>query len=80
MLVILSATVMLMNLSVAITQVIVSVTIKQLEVPAAFMQVKLSAANMWMIIFIEMMQVGGLCCNYASGIFCNALCTLLFLL
>ena len=30
----------------------------QLEVSTAFMQVKVLAANMWMTIFIEIMQVG----------------------
>ena len=36
----------------------VSVAILQLEFSATFMQVKVSAANMWVTIFIEIMQVG----------------------
>ena len=58
MLLVLSATFMLVDLFVAIMQVTVSVTIMHLEVSAAFMQVKLSAANMWVTIFIEIMHVG----------------------
>ena len=46
---VLSATVMLVDLFVAITQVIVSVAIMQLAV---------FAANIWMTIFIEIMLVG----------------------
>ena len=56
MLVILSATIMLLDLFVAITQVGVSVVIMQLDVSAAFIQVKVSAANMWVTIFIEIIQ------------------------
>ena len=48
MLVVLSATFMLVDLFVAIMQ---------LEVSAAFMQVKVSAANIWVTIFIETMEV-----------------------
>ena len=48
MLVILSATFMLVDLFVAIME---------LEVSAAFTQGKVSAANMWVTIFIEIMQV-----------------------
>ena len=59
--VLLSATVMLVNLFVAIMQ---------LEVSGALMQVIVSAANMWVTIFVVIMQVGSLCCNYAGGIFC----------
>ena len=47
--VVLPATIILVDFSVAIMQ---------LEVSAAFMQVKVSAANMWVTIFIEIMQVG----------------------
>ena len=56
--VVLSATVTLVDLFVAIIQVTVSVAIMPLEVSAVFMKVKLSAANMWVIIFIEFMHVG----------------------
>ena len=63
---VLSATFMLVDPFVAIMHV--------LEVSAAFMQVKVSAANMWVTIFIEIMQVG-VCCNHAGGIFYSALCT-----
>ena len=55
--------------SVTIMQVTVSVAVMQLEVSAAHMQVTVSVANMWVTIFIEV------CCNYAGGIFCSALCT-----
>ena len=65
---------MLVDLSVAIKQVTVSVAIMQLEVSAAHMQVTVSAANMWVTIFIVIMHMG-VCCNYAGGIFCSALCT-----
>ena len=72
--VVLSVTGMLVDLSVAIMQ---------LEVSAAHMQVTVSAANMWVIIFIVIMDDNfygnyadkSLCCNYAGGIFCSALCT-----
>ena len=47
--VVLSATIMLVDLFVAITQGTVFVAIMQLEV---------SAANMWVIIFIEIVHVG----------------------
>ena len=81
--VVLSVTGMLVDLSVTIMQVTVSVAIMQLEVSAAFMQVTVSAANMWVIIFIVIMDDNfygnyadkSLCCNYAGGIFCSALCT-----
>ena len=52
MLVVLSATTMLVYRFVAIAQVTVSVAIIQLEISAAFMQLKVSAANMWVTIFI----------------------------
>ena len=56
--VVLSTTIMLVDLFVPITQVTVSIAIMQLEVSAAFMQVKVSAANMCVTIFIEIMRVG----------------------
>ena len=56
---------MLVDLSVAIIQVTVSVAVMQLEV---------SAAYMWETIFVVIMQME-VCCNYAGGIFCSALCT-----
>ena len=84
MLVVLSATFMLVDLFVAIMQVTVSVAIMQLEVSAAFMQVKVSAANIWVTIFIEIMQVlfstvhyahDYFYCNYAGGCFrCSHVC------
>ena len=58
MLVVLSATFILVDLFVAIMQVTVSVEIMQLEVSAPFMQVKVSTANMWVTIFIENMHAG----------------------
>ena len=72
--VVLSATIMLMDLFVTIMQVTVSVAIMMLEVSAAFMQVKVSSANMWVTIFIEIVHVGD-CCNNAGSISCSALCT-----
>ena len=48
--------------------------IEIIEVSAAYTQVTVSAANMWVTIFIVIIQ-GSLCCNYADGIFCSALCT-----
>ena len=62
---------MLVDLFVTVMKVNVSVAIMRLEV----MQIKVSAANMWVIIFIEIMQVGVSCCNHAGGIFYNALCS-----
>ena len=58
MLVVISATLMLVNLFVAVMKVTVSIAIMQLEVSATFIQVKISAANMWVTFFIEIMQVG----------------------
>ena len=55
---VLSVTVTLVNLSVAIMQVIFFVVVLQLQVSAALIQVKVSVANMWVIIFIVIMQVG----------------------
>ena len=75
--VVLLATIMLMDLFVAIRQVNVSVAMTQLEVFAAFIQVKVSASDMWGIIFIEIMHVG---VSVAIMQFCSALHTLLFLL
>ena len=53
MLVVLSATFILTDLFVAIMQVTVSVEI----ISAPFMEVKVSSANMWVTIFIEIMDV-----------------------
>ena len=58
MLVVPSATYILVDLVVVIMQVTVFVAIIQLEVSAAFMQVKVPAANMCMTIFTEIMHVG----------------------
>ena len=52
----LSATLMLVDLFVAVMKVIVSVAIMQFEVSATLMSVKISAANTWVTIFIEIMQ------------------------
>ena len=71
--VVISVTGTLMDLSVAIMQVTVSVAIMELDVSAAHLQVSVSAANTWVTIFIVIMQVG-VCCNYAGGVFCSALC------
>ena len=49
------ATLMLVDISYKAT---VSVAIMQLEVSATLMRVKVSAANIWVTIFIEIMQVG----------------------
>ena len=57
MLVLLSATFILVDLFVAIMQVTVSVEVIQLEVSAPFVQVKMSAANMWVTFLIEIMHV-----------------------
>ena len=56
--VVLSTTVILVDLFVAIMQVTVSMAIMQLEVSTAFifMQAKVFAANMCLTIFIEVMQ------------------------
>ena len=59
MLVVLSATLMLMDLFFfAVMKVTVSVAIMQLEVSVTLMPVNISAANMWVTTFIEIMQVG----------------------
>ena len=60
--VVLSATIILVDLFVAIMQITVSVAIMQLEV---------SATNMWAKHFIEIMDVGD-CCNTACSIFGSA--------
>ena len=57
MLVVLSATFILVDLFVAIMQVTISVEIMQLQVSAPFIHVKVSAANMWVTIFIEIMDI-----------------------
>ena len=58
MLVVLSVTLMLEDLFVAVMKVTISAKIMQLEVPATLTLVKISAANMWVTIFFEIMQVG----------------------
>ena len=55
-------------------KVTVSVAIMQLEVSTTLVQVKVSTANMWVTIFIEIMQVG-VRCNHAGGMFYSGLCT-----
>ena len=56
---VLSVTVMLVDLSVAITMhVTVSVEIIQLEVSAPLMQVAVSVSNMWVTVFTVFKQVG----------------------
>ena len=57
MLVVLSATLMLVDLFVAVMKVAVTVAIIQLEVSATLMPVNISAANIWVAIFIEIMQL-----------------------
>ena len=52
----LSATLMLVDLFVAVMKVTVSVAIMQFKVSATLMSVKISAANTWVTIFIEIMQ------------------------
>ena len=69
-----SVTGMLVDLSVTTMQVTVSVAVVQLEVSTAHMQVTVSAANMCLTVSTVIMQMG-VCCNYAGGIFCSALCT-----
>ena len=56
--VLLSVTVMLVDLFVTIMQVTGSVAVIQLEVSAAHMQVTVSATNMWVTIFIVIRQMG----------------------
>ena len=58
MLVVLSATLMFIDLFVAVMKVSVTVAVMLLEVFATLMQVKVSATNIWATIFIEIMQVG----------------------
>ena len=53
MLLVLSATLMLVDLFVSVMKVTVSVAIMLLEVAATLMQVKVSTANTWVTIFIE---------------------------
>ena len=66
MLVVLSATLILVDHFVAVMKVTVSVAIMQLEVSATLMPVKISAANMWVTIFIEIMQVGVCYISYSA--------------
>ena len=47
-------------------KVTVYVAIMQLEVSATLMPVKISAANMWVTIFIEIMQVGVCYISYSA--------------
>ena len=75
---VLSVTVMLVDLSAEIMQVTVSVAIIQIKVSAALIQVPVSATNMWVTIFIVIMHKG-VCFNYAGGIFCSGLGTWQFL-
>ena len=49
-----SATLTLVDLLVAVMKMSVSVAIVQLEVSAALMQVKSSAANMWVTVFLKL--------------------------
>ena len=72
MLVVLCATFILVDLFVAIMQVTVSAEIMQLQVSGPFLQVKVSAGNMWVTIFIEIMDVE-VCYNHAGSIFYSAL-------
>ena len=58
MLVVLSATLILVDLYVAVMKVTVSVAVMQLEVFATLMPVKISVANMWVTIFLKIMPVG----------------------
>ena len=55
---VLSATLVFVDLFVAVMKVTVFVAIMQLEVSATLMQVKVSAANIWVTFFFEIMQVG----------------------
>ena len=56
--IVLSVTVMLVNLSAAIMHVTAFVPIMQLEVPATLMQVTVSGSNKWVAFFIVFMEVG----------------------
>ena len=56
--VLLSVIGMLVDLSVTIMQVTISVAVMQLEVSAAHIQVAVSVANMWVTIFIDIMEMG----------------------
>ena len=58
MLVVLSATLMLVDLFLAVMKVTICVAITQFEVSATLMSVKISAANMWVTILIEIMKAG----------------------
>ena len=70
--IVLSVTVILVCLYVAIMYGSVSVAILQLEASTAFMKVTVSALNMWVAIFFCINAGGSLCCNYADGTFCSA--------
>ena len=54
MLVLISATLTLVDLLVAVMKMSVSVAIVQLEVSEALMQVKSSATNMWVTVFLKL--------------------------
>ena len=83
MLVVLSATLMLVDFFVSVMKVTVCVAIMQFEVSTTLRQVKGSAANMWVTIFIEIVSVAIMqvvfftvhyahdyfYCNYAGGCF-----------
>ena len=69
MLMVLSATVILVDLFVAVMQVTVSVAIMQLEVSAVYMQVKVSAVNMQVTDNFYLNYAGGsLCCCFLQCI------------
>ena len=80
MLVVLSATLMLVDLFVAVIKVTVFVAIMQLEVSVTLMQVKVSAANMWVAIIQMVFSTMHYAhdyfyCNYTGGCFrCSHLC------
>ena len=67
MLVVFSATLMLVDLFVSVMKVTVSVAIMQLEVPATLMQVKVSAAVMQVVFSTVHYAHEYFYCNYAGG-------------
>ena len=73
--VILFVTVMLKNFSIATKQVNFFVAIMQLEVSGAHMQVIVSAENLWVTIFVVIMQTGGSFAIMQVVFSCCALCT-----
>ena len=68
MLVVLSATLMLVDLYVGVMKVTVSVGIMQLEASVTLTPMKMSAASMWVTIFYWNYAGGSLCCNHEGGI------------